>query len=75
MLVGLGDFRIINQLAELPEEVEKQLQASGRDLVNRTLEVGKQIALARKNTGDPLEIAQMLLAQFGLHKGKPHEKI
>jgi hypothetical protein len=65
MLTGLASFHVVDQIAELPKAVGEQLQKSRQDRVREVLNLGQQIAVARKDLNDRCAIAQMLLTLFG----------
>jgi nucleoside 2-deoxyribosyltransferase len=64
MLVGLGDFRVVNDIRDLPEALSQELRVSHQDRISTILQLGEQLATARKGTQTRAEVAQMLLSHF-----------
>jgi nucleoside 2-deoxyribosyltransferase len=64
MLVGLGNFRVVNDIHEIPEALSQELRISHEDRISTVLQLGEQIASARKRTQNRAEMAQMLLSHF-----------
>jgi nucleoside 2-deoxyribosyltransferase len=64
MLLGLGNFRVVDHIHELPAALSHELSVSHQDRFSTILQLGEQIATARKETQSRSEIAQMLLSQF-----------
>ena len=64
MLTGLGDFKVVDQLAALPQAI---LEAVARDRTHRaeqTLESGAQIAALREGGGELSALAKTLYSAF-----------
>jgi nucleoside 2-deoxyribosyltransferase len=64
MLVGLGNFRVVNEISELPAALAQELRISRQNRLSTVLQLGEQIAAARKTTQTGSDIAQMLLNRF-----------
>jgi len=64
MLVGLGNFRVVNEISELPAALAQELRISRQDRLSTILRLGEQIAAARKETQSATDIAQMLASRF-----------
>lgn len=64
MLVGLGNFRVVNDINKLPEALSEELRISHEARISTVLKLGEQIASARKGTQSRTEMAQMLLTHF-----------
>jgi nucleoside 2-deoxyribosyltransferase len=63
MLVGLGNFRVVNDLRELPAALAQELGVSRQDRLTTVLQLGEQIAAARKGTQTASDVAQMLVSR------------
>ena len=50
MLLALGDFRVVNDIKELPHALDKEIHASRKDRVQNLFEVGEQIADAMRRS-------------------------
>lgn len=64
MLVGLGNFRVVNEIGELPAALAQELSVSREDRLTTALRLGEEIATGRKGKQTGSEIAQMLLSRF-----------
>lgn len=64
MLVGLGNFRIVNNIHELPSMLSLELETPRQDRIHAILQVGEQIAIAKKGTQSRSEVARLLMSHF-----------
>ena len=64
MLVGLGDFRVVDNLQELPIALADELNKPRQNRVSAVLQMGEQISNAREGTQTRSEVAQMLMRRF-----------
>ncbi len=62
MLIGLGDFHVVNDIRELPVAFSRELSVSHEERVSTALQFGEQIWKARKLAQSYSDIAQVLTA-------------
>lgn len=62
MLIGLGNFRVVDDIHDIPDALSQELRVSHQDRISTILQLGEQIATARKGAQTRSEIAQMLLS-------------
>ena len=62
MLLALGDFRVVQDVAELPRTVDQELGAERKNRVPNVLEAGRRIAEACQPSRRGLASALVKLA-------------
>lgn len=64
MLVGLGNFRVVNDIREIAAALAQELSISRQDRLTTALRLGQEIATGRKGKQTGSEIAQMLISRL-----------
>lgn len=64
MLIGLGDFQVVDQVAALPQAVRESAARDHASRVEKTLAVGAGIALLREGGDDMSSLAKTLFSTF-----------
>jgi hypothetical protein len=55
---------VVDDIRELPEALSRELGVSHQDRISTVLQLGEQIAIARKGSQTRSEVAQMLMSHF-----------
>lgn len=64
MLIGLGDFQVVDQVAALPQAVRESAARDHASRVEKTLAVGAGIASLREGGDDMSSLAKTLFSTF-----------
>ena len=75
MLIGLGNFSIVESVADIPSALARKLDAPDHNRVSEVLRMGEHIATARRESRDRVELAKLLRDRLAPECGDSHEAL